>query len=59
MSKTYYPYLWAVTCKNMRDFEKYAKSHVPHSNSALGPAKKWSPGTGLYPAPAPVDHCCP
>ena len=23
------------TCENMRDFEKYAKSHVPHLNSAL------------------------
>ena len=23
-------------CENMRDFEKYAKSHVPHLNSALG-----------------------
>ena len=22
-------------CENMRDFEKYAKSHVPHLNSAL------------------------
>ena len=22
-------------CENIRDFEKYAKSHIPHLNSAL------------------------